>query len=248
MRSPLAYILLLVPGLALAQGSTFSYRAEDLSTKPGLILITPGYTTLIELFAPVEEQFAGNGNLVDIKTSGNLVVLFAKAKTGETDLILRSKGQTMLFRIKATEKGEPRRYMVLEGPTAYTLSPTEPTLLPTATRAQKAGLGLAGQARILGGNLEVLLEVRAANLGLTRLLLERTEVQGPKGPASFTVSRQGKDTLPPLEATRLRVLVFGQNRATISIPVQTGGKTYTVRVVAAAGGDAWEPVSLDVLE
>lgn len=234
--------------LALAQGATQTYRAEDLTTRPGILLVSPGYTTLVEMFAPVEEQFSGNGNLIDIKTSGNLVVLFAKAKSGETDLILRAKGYTLLFRVKLVEDGGPRRYLVREGPLNAALPEGPVGLLPTATRVQKAGLSIGGQARLVAGNLEVLLEVRAANLGLTRILTERTDVRTPKGPASFTATRQGKDVLSPLEATFLRILVLGQTRATVTVPVQTGGRTYTLKVAASPGGAEWEGVSIDVSE
>lgn len=245
MRRFLVFLAAFFAG-ALAQGSTYAYRAEDLTTRPGLILVSPGYTTLLELFAPVEEQFSGNGNLLDIKNSGNLVVLFAKAKSGETDLILRAKGYTLLFRVKVVEGGEPRRYIVQEGRPTIPYGEGEVSLMPGATRLQKEGLALAGQARVVEGNLEVLLEIRSGSLGLTRILLERAEARGPKGSTTFTITRQGKDVLSPLEAVLLRAVVPGQSRATLTIPVQVNGRNVNIVVTASPRSQQWEGVSLEV--
>lgn len=232
---------------ALAQTPGY-YTADRLASHPGLILVSPGYTTLVELFAPPEEQFSGNGNLIDIKTSGNLVVLFAKAKSGETDLILRAKGYTMLFRVKVVEQGEPRLYVVREPGTGTSPSGEGFGFSPTATRLQKGGVQITAQARRVESGVEVAMEVRSANLGATNLNIPGMEVRGTKGPASFTVARQGKDTLGPLEATLLRVRVPGEERITLTLPLSAGGKHLTVRLSAQPKGGDWDRVSLDIQE
>lgn len=241
-------ILLVLFGLkALAQTLGY-YTADQLSSRPGLLLVSPGYTTLIELFAPPEEQFSGNGNLIDIKTAGNLVVLFAKAKSGETDLILRAKGYTMLFKVRVVEQGEPRLYVVREPGAASSTSREGFTFAPGATRLSKAGVQVAGQARKTEGGLEIALEVRSANLGTTTVQVASMEVRGPKGPVSFTVARQGKDILGPLEGVLLRIRIPNEERVSLSLPLLINGKPATIRASVQARSKDWERITLDLQE
>lgn len=238
-------ILALLWGLVLAQAQTSHLPAEQLEKTPATLLVSPGYTTLIELYAPVEEQFAGNANLLDVKGAGNLVALFPKAKSGETDLILRAKGRTLLFRVRVVESGAPRRYVIHE--TSPPLPASEPTgFIPGATRITRGGVMATAQARRQGQGLEVLVEIRSAQITPLRLALARMEVTGEGGkPLSFTVAHTGT-TLQPLQASILRITIGGSYTARVRIPMESS--PLAVEILARPGGGEWAPVDLQVSE
>lgn len=243
MKKPILLLFWALWGLAL--GQTAHLSAEQLERNPATLLVSPGYTTLLELFAPVEEQFAGNANLLEVKGAGNLVALFPKAKSGETDLILRAKGRTLLFRVRVVESGAPRRYVIHETPPPS--PPVEPSaFIPGATRTTRGGIMATAQARRQGQGLEVLVEIRSAQIAPLRLALARVEVQGEGGkPLSFTITHTGA-TLQPLQASLLRITVNGSYAARIRIPVESSPTA--VEILARPGGGEWSPVDLQISE
>ncbi|GBD40666.1 hypothetical protein HRbin39_00035 [bacterium HR39] len=232
-------VLPLLALVALAQdrpsATTFLY-APSLEVNPATVLLSPGYTTLLELFAPVEEQFLGNANLVELKASGNLAVLFPKAKSGETDLILRAKGYTMLFRVRVVEQGGPRRYVIrAEQPDLPEPGPAGPRTSPASTTLVDRGLAVSASSELTADGLKVNLEVRSATIYPVSVPVSQAEATTREGkPIPFRVV--GRDAvLMPLKGVTLQFLVPGQKEATLSIPLKVGNEELRLKVVGRAG-------------
>lgn len=250
MKQPLIPLLLALAGaLSAAQeaATTFFLDASRLETTPGIILVSPGYTTLLELPGAPDEQFGGNANLIDLRTSGNLVALFPKTKAGETDLILRVEGKTLLFRVRITEQGTPRRYVIRPSPTG-TLAPGTAAFSPGASYLLRSGVAVTAQARRTErGQTEVLVEIRSARTTPLAIAQNRIEASSGQKPVSFTVIRQGANLLGPLQATVLRILV-NEPAAKISIPLEGSPPATVVLNAAPKRGTEWQGVEIALQE
>ncbi len=235
----LAKALPLLALAALAQGgpgaTTFLY-APSLEVNPATILLSPGYTTLLELFAPVEEQFLGNANLVELKASGNLAVLFPKGKSGETDLILRAKGYTMLFRVRVVEQGGPRRYVVrAEEPSLVEARPLGARGSPAGATLVDKGLAVSASSELTKDGLRVSLEVRSATIYPVSVPVSQAEAVTREGkPVPFRVVG-GDAVLMPLKGITLQFLVPGQREATLLLPLKVGSEELRLKVVGGPG-------------
>lgn len=115
-----------------AQSVLKVYYADDLARIPGLIEISPGFTTVIDFWDIVTSLASAKGELFRIESAGPRVLLSAREKAGQTDLIAEVGGRTLLFTVKVKPGVGPRRYVIeLSRPKKGYTPPASSSLLPS---------------------------------------------------------------------------------------------------------------------
>ncbi|WP_114313608.1 hypothetical protein [Thermus caldifontis] len=108
---------------AQAQVVLKTYYAEDLVQKPGLIEVSPGFTTVLDFWDQVDAAFSAKRELLRIEGGGPRLLLSAglvgtatgavPVKSGMTDLVVEVGGRTLLFTVRISPGEYPRRYQIL---------------------------------------------------------------------------------------------------------------------------------------
>jgi hypothetical protein len=158
MRRTLVAAALLLLGAAQAQSSVVlkTYYAEDLVKSPGLIEVSPGFTTVLDFWDTVDAAFSAKRELLRIEGGGSRLLLSAgllgtaagptPVKTGSTDLIVEVAGRTLLFTVRISPGEYPRRYQILlKRERAATYGASTPVQVQPAP--QPAPKGSAPQAK-----------------------------------------------------------------------------------------------------
>jgi len=143
MRSALLGLFLLA-GLAQAQVVLKTYYAEDLVRSPGVLEVSPGFTTVLDFWDQVDAAFSAKRELLRIEGGGPRLLLSAgmvgtatgplPVKSGVTDLGVGAAGRTLLFTVRIAPGEYPRRYQILlrrgqggtYAPTGQGVAPTPP--------------------------------------------------------------------------------------------------------------------------
>lgn len=122
MRSALVGFLLLA-GLGQAQVVLKTYYAEDLVRSPGVLEVSPGFTTVLDFWDQVDAAFSARRELLRIEGGGPRLLLSAgmvgtatgpvPVKSGMTDLVVEVGGRTLLFTVRIAPGEYPRRYQIL---------------------------------------------------------------------------------------------------------------------------------------
>jgi len=118
----LLFMLLVVP-MALGQSVLKTYYADDLVRVPGLIEVSPGFTTVMDFWDTVSTLASAKGELLRVESAGPRILISATQKAGQTDLVVEVAGRTLLFTLKIGPGVGPRRY-VIELSRARTQTPT----------------------------------------------------------------------------------------------------------------------------
>jgi len=148
LRAVLLALTMALP--AQAQVVLKTYYAEDLVKTPGLLEISPGFTTVIDFWDTVDAAFSAKRELLRLEGGGSRLLLSTgmmgtqtgavPVKSGMTDLVVEVGGRTLLFTVRIGPGEYPRRYQVLlkrtQGGTYAPLSQTPST--PTAGPAQSS--------------------------------------------------------------------------------------------------------------
>ena len=125
MRQTLVAAALLLLGAVQAQSPVVlkTYYAEDLVKSPGLIEVSPGFTTVLDFWDTVDAAFSAKRELLRIEGGGSRLLLSAgllgtaagptPVKTGSTDLVVEVAGRTLLFTVRISPGEYPRRYQIL---------------------------------------------------------------------------------------------------------------------------------------
>ena len=145
-------------GAAQAQSPVVlkTYYAEDLTRSPGLIEVSPGFTTVLDFWDTVDAAFSAKRELLRIEGGGSRLLLSAgllgtaagptPVKTGSTDLVVEVAGRTLLFTVRISPGEYPRRYQILlKRERAATYGVSTPVQVQPAP--QPAPKGSAPQAR-----------------------------------------------------------------------------------------------------
>jgi hypothetical protein len=162
MRQTLVAAALLLLGAVQAQSPVVlkTYYAEDLTRSPGLIEVSPGFTTVLDFWDTVDAAFSAKRELLRIEGGGSRLLLSAgllgtaagptPVKTGSTDLVVEVAGRTLLFTVRISPGEYPRRYQILlkrERAATYGVS-TPVQVQPAPEPApQPAPKGSASQAK-----------------------------------------------------------------------------------------------------
>lgn len=134
---------------AQAQVVLKTYYAEDLIRTPGLIEVSPGFTTVLDFWDQVDAAFSAKRELLRIEGGGPRLLLSAglvgtatgavPVKSGMTDLVVEVGGRTLLFTVRISPGEYPRRYQILlkrsQGGT-YAPSPASTATAPAPPRGE----------------------------------------------------------------------------------------------------------------
>jgi hypothetical protein len=137
-----------------------TYYAEDLTRSPGLIEVSPGFTTVLDFWDTVDAAFSAKRELLRIEGGGSRLLLSAgllgtaagptPVKTGSTDLVVEVAGRTLLFTVRISPGDYPRRYQILlkrERAATYGVSTPVQVQPAPAPAPQPAPKGSAPQAK-----------------------------------------------------------------------------------------------------
>lgn len=149
LRAVLLALTMVLP--AQAQVVLKTYYAEDLVKSPGLIEVSPGFTTVIDFWDTVDAAFSARRELLRLEGGGSRLLLSTgmmstqagavPVKSGMTDLVVEVGGRTLLFTVRIGAGEYPRRYQILlkrtQGGTYAPLSqvPPAPTVSPAPAPA-----------------------------------------------------------------------------------------------------------------
>lgn len=120
--------MMLAVGSGLGQSVLKTYYADDLTRVPGIIEVSPGFTTVLDFWDTVSTLASAKGELLRVESAGPRILISATQKAGQTDLVVEVAGRTLLFTLKIGPGVGPRRY-VIELSRARTQAPT-PTYVP----------------------------------------------------------------------------------------------------------------------
>jgi hypothetical protein len=97
---------------ALGQSVLKTYYAEDLTRVPGIIEVSPGFTTVMDFWDTVSTLASAKGELLRVESAGPRILISATQKAGQTDLVVEVAGRTLLFTLKIGPGVGPRRYVI----------------------------------------------------------------------------------------------------------------------------------------
>ncbi|MCL6530062.1 MAG: hypothetical protein K6T70_08090 [Meiothermus ruber] len=124
--------MLLVAPMALGQSVLKTYYADDLVRVPGLIEVSPGFTTVMDFWDTVSTLASAKGELLRVESAGPRILISATQKAGQTDLVVEVAGRTLLFTLKIGPGVGPRRY-VIELSRARTQTPASTYVPPVSS-------------------------------------------------------------------------------------------------------------------
>lgn len=104
--------LLFMLAPALGQSVLKTYYADDLVRVPGIIEVSPGFTTVMDFWDTVSTLASAKGELLRVESAGPRILLSATQKAGQTDLVVEVAGRTLLFTLKIGPGVGPRRYVI----------------------------------------------------------------------------------------------------------------------------------------
>lgn len=150
LRAVLLALTMALP--AQAQVVLKTYYAEDLVKTPGLLEVSPGFTTVIDFWDTVDAAFSAKRELLRLEGGGSRLLLSTgmmgtqagavPVKSGMTDLVVEVGGRTLLFTVRIGAGEYPRRYQILlkrtQGGTYAPLSQAPSTPLTERPPAQSA--------------------------------------------------------------------------------------------------------------
>jgi len=128
----LLFMLLAVP-MALGQSVLKTYYADDLVRVPGLIEVSPGFTTVLDFWDTVSTLASAKGELLRVESAGPRILISATQKAGQTDLVVEVAGRTLLFTLKIGPGVGPRRYVIELSRSRGSISAPAGTYVPPAS-------------------------------------------------------------------------------------------------------------------
>jgi hypothetical protein len=159
-RTLVAAALLLFAAQAQSPVVLKTYYAEDLVKSPGLVEVSPGFTTVLDFWDTVDAAFSAKRELLRIEGGGSRLLLSAgllgtaagptPVKTGSTDLVVEVAGRTLLFTVRISPGEYPRRYQILlkrERTATYGVSTPVQAQPAPGPAPQPAPKGSASQAK-----------------------------------------------------------------------------------------------------
>lgn len=169
------------------------YDVRDLMVRPGIVILTPGFLTVVDVDEQVEQAVSARSDLFELRVFGNSIYLRPTKRAGTTDLVVTAGGRVFLLRLVIDEKNfTTYRYRI-----RYPQQTTDfPTLLPeskTASRGDASVKGdvpfnpLQGEFTLTRAGEGLLLEYRVLNVGRDPVVLDpaRLSLKGKDGPFSF---------------------------------------------------------------
>ena len=227
------------------------YDVRDLMTRPGIVVLTPGFLTIVDVDEQVEQAVSARSDLFEMRVFGNSIYLRPTKRAGTTDLVVTAGGRVFMLRLVVDDKNFTTyryriRYPRQEG---VEVPSSDLTPVKRGSPSSKEGAGEAKEKPVessLPLQVEftltragegVLLEYWALNSGKNPVVLDpaRLRVKGGGGEVSFRLLWREGAAVPgrllPGESERGAFLV---DRVTLPLEVvwaatEIGaGRTFTV--------------------
>lgn len=100
-------------GQGYSESRVATYDIRTLSSRPGIVYISPSYLTLIEFGELIDTVASSQAEAIQVQVSDNLLVLKSRRKAGQLDLVVQAGGRIAMFRLVVDTEGIlPRRYIV----------------------------------------------------------------------------------------------------------------------------------------
>ena len=129
-----ALVVLFLVGQAVGQNVT-TFFATDLTLVPGLVEVSPGYPTTIELYDSVDAVLSGDNNETFlIEELGNQLVIKTASSGGDAGVQVVVRGRRLLFEVHVNvDDPKIRSYPVLQDRgRVYAPTAVEPAAAPAA--------------------------------------------------------------------------------------------------------------------
>ncbi|GAA6762523.1 hypothetical protein Thermus77927_09340 [Thermus hydrothermalis] len=191
MRRWTSFVAVLLTA-ALAQLGPYvekTYDVRDLMVRPGIVVLTPGFLTIVDVDESVEQAVSARSDLFEMRVFGNSIYLRPTKRAGTTDLVVTAGGRVFMLRLVIDDKNfttyryrirYPRQTEVPQGEmTPVTRGETK---FPGEVR--EATLPLQVEFTLTKAGEGLLLEYRALNAGKNPVVLD---------PARLRVRGGGKD-------------------------------------------------------
>lgn len=92
-----------------------TYDVAELASRPGPLIVGTTMLTIVEFDTQIDNVASGRQELLSIEVQDNLILLRANHSVGQTDLVVRAGGRTVLFGVQLDPTmAHPRRYVVAE--------------------------------------------------------------------------------------------------------------------------------------
>lgn len=204
----LALMFMLLTPLAMGQSVLKTYYADDLTRVPGVIEVSPGFTTVLDFWDTVSTLASAKGELLRVESAGPRILISATQKAGQTDLVVEVAGRTLLFTLKIGPGVGPRRYVI-------ELSRSRSVSAPASTYAPPVSSAPAPQPQV--GSPQTNPAPQAVNPEQVRFTTTAQVPSDAKGTVTvfFTLENRGSHTLAA-DPGRL-VITQGGNRVSYSL-------------------------------
>lgn len=174
---------------ALAQLGPYvekTYDVRDLMVRPGIVVLTPGFLTIVDVDESVEQAVSARSDLFEMRVFGNSIYLRPTKRAGTTDLVVTAGGRVFMLRLVIDDKNfttyryrirYPRQTELPQGEFSSVVTQGE-AKPPSAVK--EATLPLQVEFTLTKAGEGLLLEYRALNAGKNPVVLDpaRLRVQG----------------------------------------------------------------------
>ncbi len=225
------------------------YDVRDLMVRPGIVVLTPGFLTIVDVDEQVEQAVSARSDLFEMRVFGNSIYLRPTKRAGTTDLVVTAGGRVFMLRLVVDDKNFTTYRYRIRYPRQEGVEVPSSDLTPVRRASPKEGTGeskekpvesslpLQVEFTLTRAGEGVLLEYRALNSGRNPVVLDpaRLRVKGGGGEVSFRLLWREGAAVPgrllPGESERGAFLV---DRVTLPLEVvwaatEIGaGRTFTV--------------------
>ena len=195
MRRWTSFVAVLLTA-ALAQLGPYvekTYDVRDLMVRPGIVVLTPGFLTIVDVDEGVEQAVSARSDLFEMRVFGNSIYLRPTKRAGTTDLVVTAGGRVFMLRLVIDDKNfttyryrirYPRQTELPQGEFSSVVTQGE-AKPPSAVK--EATLPLQVEFTLTKAGEGLLLEYRALNAGKNPVVLDpaRLRVQGGGKDLSF---------------------------------------------------------------
>ena len=104
-------LVFLALATALAQLGPFVervYDVRDLMVRPGIVVLAPGFLTIVDVDEAVEQAVSARSDLFEMRVFGNSIYLRPTKRAGTTDLVVTAGGRVFML-LSLIHISEPTR-------------------------------------------------------------------------------------------------------------------------------------------
>jgi hypothetical protein len=159
-------LLGVLSGVVFGQVMT-RYSFDDLVGEPGVVVLSPGYLTMIEFSDLVQTVASGRADLIQVEVDDSRILLRPTRSMGKTDLIVRVGGVNLLFILEVDAgNGMPRRYVVERAERGVVVASPSLGVAPVVGAPVVGGGPVGGVGRMPVSSVEAGGEVVAGSVGV----------------------------------------------------------------------------------